>query len=474
MASILVPGLYAVGLVAYLLRSLGPEAYAPWAAAVSMLGWLALLDVGLSTVTIRAAARVLAGDLAAQAQLRATNAAYALLAPIAVGLGILVSALIPGLLELRGQTALDAWLVGSLLALDLGIVVFTAGWVGTLRGGRRYDVLLVLNVVQVATSGLLAILLIPALGLVGAAAAQPIGRLIARAAMGLWLRRSMPWLSLRPGRPGPGALRGVAAASWPVMASQVAVQVGQGLDIVIVGLVASSTTVGLYAVGSQLIRYLSLFLLPSLGVLFPAFSVAAFRQPEEIQRLLARALAIGALVGCCVFGSIALEATDVLNAWSAQDSELSVQVLDALAYVVLTPNHVIRMMVVARDRHAATGALVLVASVANLALSLVLAFTVGPVGPAISTFLVFFLAEAAFVPVLAARLLGIPVLALARPMVGGFLVGLAIILPLQLLPLAGVEGLLVRGAITAAGVTLAAWVLLRETAERGRPASAAA
>ena len=40
MAAIMVPGLYAVLLIAYLLRTLGPEAYGIWAAATALVGYL--------------------------------------------------------------------------------------------------------------------------------------------------------------------------------------------------------------------------------------------------------------------------------------------------------------------------------------------------------------------------------------------------------------------------------------------------
>lgn len=69
----LVPGAYSALLVAYLFRSVGPTAYAPWAVTVALLGWLSLLDLGLSQTTTREAARADAGDSTAIERVRVAN-----------------------------------------------------------------------------------------------------------------------------------------------------------------------------------------------------------------------------------------------------------------------------------------------------------------------------------------------------------------------------------------------------------------
>jgi O-antigen/teichoic acid export membrane protein len=258
--------------VAYLFRALGVEAYGIWAAATALVGYLTLLDAGLSATTARAAARAAAGDRDAVHQVKTAYAAYFVLGLAAVFIGGVLASFIPALLGLEGSAAQDAWLVGALLGLDLGIVVATAGWMGTLRGTRRYRHMLVANVVQVAVTVLMLLVLLPSFGLVGAAAAQPIGRIFARALVAVMLMRAIPWFAARPGWPRRAVIRSVSAISLPIMAMQMANQIGTGTDVLIVGAAAGPTAAGLFAAGAHLPRYVSFFLFPALGVMLPAWS----------------------------------------------------------------------------------------------------------------------------------------------------------------------------------------------------------
>jgi O-antigen/teichoic acid export membrane protein len=454
MAAIIVPGLYAVVLASYLQRTLGPGAFAVWAAALAVIGWLALLDVGLSATTARATARAIAGDDAAVGQVRAAYAAYAALGILAIALGAVVATAIPAFLGLRDEAARDAWLVGALLALDLGVVVATAGWMGTLRGSRRFRSMLVVNVVQVAVAGALLVVLLPPLGLVGAAAAQPIGRICARAFAAALLSRTLGWFAARPRWPGWPAVRTLTTFSLPVLAMQASAQLGVGTDVLIVGAATGATTAGLYAAGAQLSRYVGFFLFPALGVLLPSFSTAYFERPETIRLLLPRAVVLAGLVGGAVYGSMALEARPLLELWAGHAAELSVGVLVlyAAAWTIVTPTHAMTLMVVAGGRHAAIGAIVLAEALVNLALSIVLVSAIGPIGAAVSSFVVILIDDVLIIPAATARLLDVPLAPLLAASLGGAAGGAGIALAAQLVALPGLVGLIVRGGLTAAAL----------------------
>lgn len=446
MAAILVPGLYAVLLIAYLLRTLGPEAYGIWAAATALVGFLTLLDAGLSTTTARAAARAVAGDPLAIVQVSTANSAYALLGVVAGLSGALLAALIPPILHLEGEVATEAWTVGALLALDLGIVVATAGWMGTLRGTRRFGQMLLVNVVQVAVAGVLLMTLLPTFGLVGAAAAQPTGRICGRALAALILARQLSWFRARPRWPGWPSVRAISAFSLPILAMQAAAQLGIGTDVVIVAAAAGPAAAGLYSAGAQLSRYVGFFLFPALGVLLPSFSATFFRSPEAAPRLVRRAVLISGLIGGAVYGGMALQAGALLELWTGQSAALSVQVLIvyAVAWTIVTPTHVMNLMVIASGRHHILGSIVLIEAFANLALSVALVALMGPIGAAVSSFVVILVDDLLILPLVAGRALRTSALPILAHSVGGAAAGVTIAVMVDLLPVGGAEGLVLR------------------------------
>lgn len=456
LAALVVPGLYALLLIAYLLRALGPEAYGIWAAATALVGYLMLLDAGLSATTARAAARAVAGDEGAIEQVRTAYGAYALLGGLAVLIGTAVGTLIPVLLRLEGAIARDAWTVAAFLALDLGIVIATAGWMGTLRGTRRFREMLLVNTVQVGVAGLFLLMLLPPLGLVGAAAAQPIGRLVGRSLAALILLRQVSWFRARPYWPGWANIRTVTAFSLPIMAMQVATQLGVGTDVVIVGAAAGPAAAGLYAAGAQLSRYVGYFLFPALGVLLPSFAAAFVRRPEVVPELVRRAVLVAGLIGGTVYGSIALQAQELLHIWSGQSAAMSVQVLVlyAMAWTIVTPTHVMLLMVIASGRHRIIGAIVLAEALVNLALSIVLVSIVGPVGAAVSSFLVILADDLLVLPVVSARALQTGAWPIMQRSLAGAAVGIGIAAGVNLLPAEGVEGLLLRAALALVALAL--------------------
>ncbi len=462
MAAILVPGLYAVLLAAYLLRTLGPDAYGVWAATMAAVGWLTLLDAGLSATTTRATARAVAGDRQAVEQVRTAYAVYAALGVAGTLAGALLAALIPVVLGLTGDAARDAWLVGAFLAVDLGIVIATAGWMGTLRGSRRFREMLVVNVVQVAVAGGALILLLPPAGLVGAAAAQPLGRLAGRVLAAALLTRQLAWFRARPRLPGWGEVRTLSAFSLPILAMQAAAQLGIGTDVIIVGAAAGPTAAGLYAAGSQLARYVGFFIFPALGVLLPSFSAAVLKQPDVVPRLLVRSVLLSGLIGGAVYGGMALQAVPLLELWSAQSSPLSTQVLIlyATAWMIVTPTHVMTLMLVASGRHRVIGAIVLGEALLNLALSVVLVPLIGPVGAAVASFALVLADDILIIPAVTARSLEVAWPRLLGAALGGAAGGGGVALLVDLVPVAGTAGLLVRGVLGAAALAVAIIVLV--------------
>jgi O-antigen/teichoic acid export membrane protein len=462
----LVPGAYSALLVAYLFRSVGPTAYAPWAVTVALLGWLSLLDLGLSQTTTREAARADAGDSTAIERVRVANTGYATASLIGLCLGLLLASFTPALLHLSGDPARDAEIVGVFLAVDFALVLTSAGWMGVARGLGRFDLVFAANVVQVVIAVIVVVAFVPRIGIVGAAIAQPVGRIAGRGALALILTRRIPWFSIVPHRVGGRALRSLAAVSGPIMLMQLATQIGSGTDVIIVGAFGVASQVGQYSAGSQLVRYGTFFLFPLIDVVFPRFSSVAYSGQTNIGRLLRRTVVLSGLVGSACFGFLVVESQTAMNMWSGQSSQLSVSVLIvySLTYVMIVPSHVIVLMLIARAQHTLVAAVILAEAVVNVCLSIILTAAIGPLGPALSTLIVVAIDDNVIIPIIASRRLGLPATVLVGAQLGGIAAGIGLVAATRLFPIAGDVGLAARGAMLAALVLVCVVILLRPRA----------
>lgn len=448
-AALALPGITNVVIVAILIRSLGPTGFAPWATAVGILGLLTILDGGLSATTARNVARAIAGDREAVDLVRAAYAAYAGLAVLVLVVGSAASLLIPAALGAEGSAATSAVILGVVLATDLAVVVGSAGWLGSLRGASRFDLLLVTNGAQVLVALPITVALVPGLGLVGAAIAQLLGRLVGRVVAAAALRRAIPWIRLMPGHVTRRSWRRLGVFTLPILAIGISTQLGIGIDPVIVALSSGPAAVGLYAAGSGLVRYVAFLVFPILSVLLPSFSELAYARPEATAGVLVRCLRLASLLGALAFGTLAVSAAPALEAWIGRSDWLSVQVLVlyAIAHACWTPSQVLILMLIARGRHAIVGAALLVDALANLGLSIALAVVVGPVGVAVSTLILLVVVHALVIPAIAVRRLAVPARAIGTAMCLGFAVGAAVVGVAALIPLPGTAGLLARAAI---------------------------
>lgn len=474
LAGTAVMAVYSFALVGFLLRSLGPEAFAPWATAVALLGYLSLLDAGLSATTTRDAAQAAAGDTSAIERIRVANSLFGALAVGAVLLGILGALVIPSFLGLDGSAGVEAGIVAAVLAVDFAISLATAGWLGTLRGYHRFDLIFACNVVHAVVGGIVIVALIGTLGMVGAAIGQVAGRLASRIVLAVVLGRNLEWFRVIPAVPAQGRVRALWRFSLPVFALQLATQIGIGTDVIIVGLVAGAASVGLYAAGSQLVRNVAWLVLPILGVLLPTLSRATFENSLSTARQIPTLILMAGILGAATFGGLAAEAGPIMQLWTGQQPALSVGVLIvySMALIWVTPVQVLVLGLIATGRHSLIGGVVLVDAVLNVVLSILLALAIGPIGVAIGT-LIFVLLERGFlIPVVASRQLGLRPTTVFIALYGGIAVGLAIIVLGQTLPVDGVAGLVIRMAMCGSATLFAMAAAWRLSLLDGRALSA--
>jgi O-antigen/teichoic acid export membrane protein len=152
----------------------------------------------------------------------------------------------------------------------------------------------------------------------------------------------------------------------------------------------------------------------------------------------------------------------VVEAWSGQASGLSVGVLTlyALAWALVTPVQILVLMLVARGRHAVIGGIILAEALVNLALSIILVGSIGPIGAAVATLIAVAVDDILVIPLVATRLLEIPLLPIAVAGAAGLAAGAVLIGLVNLVPVGGVPGLAVRVLLGAIALATALWLVL--------------
>jgi O-antigen/teichoic acid export membrane protein len=129
------------------------------------------------------------------------------------------------------------------------------------------------------------------------------------------------------------------------------------------------------------------------------------------------------------------------------------------------------LMVIASGRHRVIGAIVLAEALVNLVLSIVLVSIMGPVGAAVSSFVVIIADDLLILPAVSARALGARTAPILMGSLGGAVAGLGIAAAVNLVPVGGVEGLALRGGLALAALIVAIAVLVpgsRATISRQR------
>ena len=407
-ASWLALAAYNLALSAIVFRQVAPSEYGVWATIVALRAMLLLIDAGLALGVSRDAA--LEGrDPHHRARTAAAHRLYARLGIASVAIGLL-GAGIPGrLLGITGETADQAAIVTALFAVETGVTFWASPFAAQLRGRQRSDAVAVASATLAAVGLALAFVLVGPIGLVGAAIAALAARVAWLAVLSFSERRLRPPLATGD-RVSIWDVGRMAAPLWIVAAAG---QLSSGTDVPIVGAMLPTAAVGL------------LFVM--LGAAFPRFSTDAETRPALGLRL----VFVGSFLAALGFTTLVLHADAVLLAWLGEAPALSIEVMVvySLARAVNVPTHVVILMAVASGRYSVLAGIAVFEAVASLAVGVVLAVTLTPLGPAIGTLVAVLVSNLVVTPLLILPSIGVSWRRLAAAIGGGFGLGWIAALP---------------------------------------------
>jgi O-antigen/teichoic acid export membrane protein len=407
-------GVYAAAIVSGLvvtpitLHALGDEAFGIWAFVGAITIYLSVLDLGVGPSIIRFAAEARGRQSPEDTNALASTGLtlYAVIGVATLPLGVGIAWLVPELIATPDDLIWPARISTLLLVLSIAARFPLGLFNNLLVGQQRFDVLNLANFVGTVVYAAAVAVFLPRGGGLILLGALTFGVTLLRLGLPLaWLRRELPDLRLSRALVTRARLRELTAFSWSNFLVHLASKVVFATDVVVVGIVLGAQAAALYAIPAKL--FALAFGLGSVGsgLLYPAFAEQeGAGEGARQRRLLLAGLRGGTAAAVLLAFPLLLIPDQLIEGWVGDGYGDSSPVLALLALVLLVhqPIYLVTQFLIARARQREIARVLVGAGVANIALSVVLASTVGIWGVALSTLLTDVAVLLYVVPVLVA------------------------------------------------------------------------
>lgn len=430
----------AIGLLVtpVLLHALGVEAFGAWTVALATASYVGMVELGLGIATVRRVAAALAtgDDEEASTIASSARATYWVLAAIGtIGLAGLV--LLPGVFTgtadvSSAELRLTVFVLGIGYLATLAISVYPTVAIGagradlsTLVGTTFRIITAAAQVIVVLASGSLALL----------ALATAVGTVLGTLAVRTMSRRVFANIALRVSLVRRSVCRELISSGWRNATIGITSAVAIQSDVLVVGFLLGASEAAAYGIavrGSVMVGDLAF---RATDVLVPTFSHTNTVEDDERtlaalyeSAFIARAVLIPAFVIFLFFGN------QLLDIWlrDVPAHANTVLILLVACAIVAAPGHSCLVLLTGMNRLTFLIVGLSIAAVGNLALSVLLTWRVGIVGPAVGSLIAFVVFNLTVLPRHVASMLGVSwsrlsgagIRDLAAPTVAGVLVGL--------------------------------------------------
>lgn len=302
-------------------RGLGVEQFGLLSLSWTILGYFAVLDLGLGPATTKYVAEALGqGDLE-QAGMTVTAGLFAqALLGLAGGIAMLLATPLLGeqILSVPPGLVGEATLTFRVLAISMPLVLLSSSLIAVLQAAQRFDLINAIRVPSSASTYLLPLVGV-FLGLrVSGIVALIVGlRLFTVLVLLLLTRRLFPTVFSHPA-PATAFRRLFQYGGWMSLSSA-ANSIMIYLDRFMIGALLSTTAVGYYTVPSEIVNRLSIIPMSLAMTLFPAFSVLdGTSDRQRLAALFARSVNYLLLGLTPVVLGLALFGEDALRIWLGQ------------------------------------------------------------------------------------------------------------------------------------------------------------
>jgi len=252
--------------------------------------------------------------------------------------------------------------------------------------------------VVVPTLGMLGL---PSLGL-----GQLANALVSATFPAVWLKMREPWFHLLPGRARWTEVRRVGSFAIPLLVISVYGQVIAATDLVVVGAVATAAAVAFYKIGNLAPSRAVSWIFNGYDTVFPSLAGTQDERGQEAATLFLTRVA-GYVAGSS-FCAMALLRADVVTVIVGHQSSLAEEVLMVFCgvWLVNIPVHGLMLLLIARGKQGVFIPLVAAEAIANLALTVLFAVVIGPIGPALATLVTIIVTNVIVLPILVRKEFG--------------------------------------------------------------------
>ena len=387
-AAAIVSGLLVTPIV---IHSIGKSAFGVWSFIGSVTIYLSILDFGVGPSVVRFAAE--ARGRGADADLNEVASTgltmYALIGAITVPIGVALAFVVPAAVGAPHHLVWDARIATLLVVVSIAARFPLGLFNNLLVAQQRWDLQNLANFVSTALYAALVAILMPRYGGLVLLGLLTLATTLLRLVLPLlWLKRELPALRVARRFVTRRRLRELAAFSSSNFLVHVAQKVVFSTDVVVVGIVLGSAASGVYSVPAKLFALAFGIGTAVTSLMFPAFAELEGAGATGRQR---RLLLVGLRVGAALMLVLALPLLLIpdllINAWIGGGFHGSYAVMAILAGVLLVhqPIYILTQFLIARARQREVAIVSITVTLANLALSFVLAWTWGLPGVAVST-----------------------------------------------------------------------------------------
>jgi len=317
------PMLLGLSVVPFLVRLLGSEAYGIRGLSMMLIGYVAVLDLGLNGAIIKLLAEYTAAEdaVAAEKLLRTTLMSHSVLGLIG---GACIWGLAPWLSDTIFKVAVDlqAETVWSFRLTGVGFFLsMFVGWGSAIAAGlQRFGIVngvFILLATLVSVGGLLAALL--GFGLVGVVTANVAANGVVAGLCFLIARRLLPNIRLSPSLDWHMFKRATSFGVHMIV-SRVFGALYSQMDRLLIALRLGASSVAYYIVGYQVASLIQQLSGRMMQIIFPMSSeLAAARDRERLKHLFLRAMSLCNVVGAGLAVPVIALANPLLSHWMTPD-----------------------------------------------------------------------------------------------------------------------------------------------------------
>lgn len=385
-----VAGLASIVVTPLLLHHLGESAYGVWALALSIAGYLEILELGLGSACTRLIAEDAGKRPEEVSETLSTGflvLSVAGLITLAVGLGIAFGApywfhLAPGLRPV-------ATAVIAIMAFGIAVSVPGDTFGGALAAYQRYDLRSWIDLMMtIVTIGAIFLLVEKGFGLEAVALAGAVISIALHPVRWLMLRSIDPRIRLSYRRVSRNRFAVMARSSKWFLLAGIASVISYSTDLIILGAVLSIKAVALYAIGATLGAIATRVLLLPASVLLPeAASLSKDGSKSDLAELLVDGTRTTMLLGIPISLIMGILAVGAVRAWVGvgYDQAASVLVLFCVYSALRTVLSPLESVIIGAGIVRPWALTMTIQGVVNVALTVVLVLTMGLVGPAVGT-----------------------------------------------------------------------------------------